>query len=294
MADYSSRNAPHSGVSPAQPLETLLAPRKVDTLPTRIQAPSGRIWEIPFQITHREPFDPNTEIMQIFPSEPIVIRAATEFGLRYAPEHMHDFVSCLKVFQSGWQLKIGLEVLSGKHSEIPAYKNSIPVVVTERAPRHVDVPEISNSHWAYHRHFSPGHGINYRLTEEQWLAASHAEASSDVNIICSYIRHYDRLARRYDAESLMKAVYFASFRDPYKTCMQICVMDLKFPPHFVSLIHYALGFHFLSANNVESLKDGGPACVQYTPEQRAAHHVAYQSGFRLFTELLRLYIEDFA
>lgn len=294
MSDYTPQSLPTPRAGPSDPLSSLCTPKRVDTLPTRIQAPSGRIWEIPFQITHREPFDPNTEIMQIFPSEPIVIRAATEFGLRYAPEHMRDFISCLKVFQSGWQLKIGLEVLSGKHSEIPAYKNSIPVVVTERAPRHVDVPEISNSHWAYHRHFSPGHGINYRLTEEQWLAASHAEASSDVNIICSYIRHYDQLARRYDAESLMKAVYFASFRDPYTTCMQICVMDLKFPPHFVSLIHYALGLHFLSEGGVGSWKDGGSACLRYTPTEQAVRKAAYRSGERLFTELLRMYLEDFA
>jgi len=273
--------------------QSLALPPSTQTLPSRIQAPSGRIWEIPFTIDHREPFDPWQEMLQMFPQEKGAIRAACEFALKYAPAQLHDFISSLQVFQSGWQLQAGLSAVAGTDTDTPQYKKQTPVESHEKAPRDIDIPSISDTNWAYKRHFSPGHGIGYPLTDEQRIAASHAEASSDVSSILSYISRYKTLAQRYDSTSLRDAVFFGSFRDPYKTCMQICIMDIKLPLHFVALIHYGLGFHFLSENGLGGWSDRSAALAIFSPEGRLQRKAAFGAGDRLFSELVKLYVEDF-
>lgn len=273
--------------------QSLALPPRTQTIPSRIQAPSGRIWEIPFTVEHCEPFDPSREMLQMFPQEKGAIRAACEFALKHAPEQLNDFISALGVFQSGWQMQAGLSAVAGNDRDTPEYTKQQPVESPEKAPRHIDVPSIPNTHWAYKRHFNPGNGINYQLTDDQWLAASHGEATSDMGSILGYISHYNTLAHRYDSAALRDAVFFGRFSDPYKTCMQICIMDLKFPPHFVALIHYGLGFHFLSESSLGWWSDRSAALHIYSPEQQLLRRSAFRAGDRLFAEIVKLYVEDF-
>lgn len=232
-------------------------------------------------------------MLQIFPTEEQSIRAACEFALKNAPEHLNDFLTALKQVYSGWQTQTALDLLSGNPSHTPKYKQQDPVETSERAPRHVEVPDIPTSHWAYDRHFNPGNGINYHLTEEAWNRASHDEASSDVASILSYISRYNELAHAYQPSALRDAVFFGSFRAPYSTCMQICIMELKLPSHFLALVHYGLGFQFLSGNSLGYWGPKSAAGLTDPPERRLAEKTAFETSDRLFAEILRLYLKDF-
>jgi hypothetical protein len=112
-----------------------------------------------------------------------------------------------------------------------------------KAPCTIRVPEISKSHWAYQRHYNAGNYITAGSGEPQALAE--AEARSDIRSILTYIERYKDLANEVTGKNLWKATHEPGFRDPYFTCMELCVGEAQVPSHMLALIHYGIGIQMM-------------------------------------------------
>jgi hypothetical protein len=110
------------------------------------------------------------------------------------------------------------------------------------APHEVTLPNLSEEHWAYQRHFNPG---RQRNSFDDYNEVSSDEVRQDLGSIRRYLHEYDRLSKCYSGEQLFEATDTPKFTDPYYTCIDVCVFDRKLPSHFLALIHYGIGLQFL-------------------------------------------------
>ena len=142
------------------------------------------------------------------------------------------------------------------------------------APSEVPIPTLDKHHWAHQRHFNPGRQRNHF---DDYNEVSTDEVRQDIGTIRRYLQEYDRLAKHYSGVSLTDATDCPKFSDPYHTCIDVCVFDIKLPSHFLALIHYGIGLQFLwqTARN--------------TPDRRLAEHTLAP----LFERLTEFYVEDF-
>jgi hypothetical protein len=148
-------------------------------------------------------------------------------------------------------------------------------------PRAITLPTIDEQHWYYRRHFNIG---NYVIGARDHHAASTMEAQQDVESLRHYISRYDALAQDTSGKNLFDATTWAAFRDPYFSCMEMCIRDLNLPSHFLALIHYGIGIHLAIGQRFNSWSE-----ANVPPEERAllanTHH--------LFARVAAMYQADF-
>jgi hypothetical protein len=158
----------------------------------------------------------------------------------------------------------------------------MPAVAGERPEEIVvRIPRIGRGHWLYDRHREAGHGVTRPATPQE----CDYEAEQDVRAIMYYLKAYESLAGERIGRRLFEASVGAQFRDPYTSCMELCLFDLKLPPHFMALVHYGIGAHFAVGDAFKHW-DGRKV--------KAEECDAVLSTKRVFRQLMKLWNEDFA
>jgi hypothetical protein len=163
----------------------------------------------------------------------------------------------------------------------------------QSAPRCIEVPVINKDHWAYKAHFNVGHGISIVKSEEDRIGQSTFEAVTDTGAILDYIRAYAELAQNYSGDNLYRAVDCAAFRDPYYSCMEVCLLELKLPGHFIALIHYGIGVYKLTGITPSLLKSTESDGTPKTQDRLRRDTMLHGIGMEAFGLLTRFYLEDF-
>jgi hypothetical protein len=160
-----------------------------------------------------------------------------------------------------------------------------PSIISRRhplaPPRAIELPDITDQHWYYKRHFNIG---NYVMGARDPHAASVIEAQQDVASLRHYLSRYDELAKNTTGQNLFEATTWAAFRAPYFSCMEMCIKDLQLPSHFLALIHYGIGAHL--------------AIGQRFPTWNASNLPPQEDSFlkkthAVFSAIAAMYREDF-
>ena len=251
---------------------------------------TGRQWQLPFDATLSRTPDSNGRrgIDISTPQEAIVIKQTCLFLRDHVPEtYARMWIALRAVNPVGNQQhadvkRVVREVVvpypagEGREAESPQHADN------RKAPFIVKVPEISKSHWAYKRHYNPGNYITAGSGDPKTLAES--EAKSDIRSILSYIEKYRDLAKEVTGKNLWKATHEPGFRDPYFTCMELCVGEAQVPSHMLALIHYGIGVHMMYEL---SLPWNAPKSMNETRQQ------LIETCKDSFRALARLYREDF-
>lgn len=283
-------NTPKSPTQKETPHEVVSTPQPA-TLTERVSiGRTGRSWTLPFDATlSRSPSSHGSCGINIStPNEAVVIRQTCEFLRDHAPE----------AYMRLWQRCRALNPV--ENSKYPCIKRVARDVVTPQGTQEevrsgpaqshdnrsaqftIKVPEISQSHWAYRRHYNVGNYITTKSGDREALAA--AEARSDIKSILSYIERYKDLAKEVTGKNLWNATLEAGFRDPYFTCMELCVGEVQVPSHMLALIHYGIGIQMMYEL---SLPWHPPKSMNETRVQ------AIEACKDSFRALARLYREDF-
>ena len=254
---------------------------------------TGRLWHLPFDGTiERDRSNPtNASTISIsVPIEGSVVRRTCEFLREHSPQLYRNLWSRFKADYPidpnfPQTTRVVREVI---HPNQSFFQEPTPSPTARdgdalrKAPFSIDIPSIGTDHWAYQRHLNPGHFITPRSGNLEEL--SRQEAASDVGVILSYISRYSDLAKDIKGKNLWSATHCPDFRSPYFTCMELCVGELQIPSHFLSLVHYGIGLHFM---HEQSLPWDRKLWRNYSHKQL---HGALKESFR---ELARLYREDF-
>jgi hypothetical protein len=254
---------------------------------------TGRLWHLPFDgtVERESNKSPNASTISIsVPIEGVVVRRTCEFLREHSPQLYRNLWSRFKADYPidpnfPQTTRVVREVI---HPNQSFFQEPTPSPTARdgnalrKAPFSIDIPSIGADHWAYQRHLNPGHFITPRSGNLEEL--SRQEAASDVGSILSYISRYSDLAKDIKGKNLWSATHDPDFRAPYFTCMELCVGELQIPSHFLSLIHYGIGLHFM---HEQSLPWDRKLWRNYSHKQL---HETLKESFR---ELARLYREDF-
>lgn len=157
-------------------------------------------------------------------------------------------------------------------------------VLEGRGNTSFEVPKIKirKGHWARDVHDNTGNYTTEKSGDRAELRRT--ERESDIGSIKEYLKNYRKLARHVSGESLWLATYEPSFRDPYYTCMQLCIGEAQMPSHFLALIHYGIGLHMMYEQSLSWKKRDNPKSVP---------SALIDSLKDSFDTLARLYREDF-
>jgi hypothetical protein len=260
---------------------------------TLSQGATGRLWHLPFEGTlkREDSRAPTGSTISIsVPIEGIVVRKTCEFLREHAPglyrQLWHQCKAAYPIDPNFPQTtRIAREIVNPIQS-IPREARSAESTrdddILRKAPFSLKTPSIGADHWAYQRHLNPGHFITAKSGDLKELST--LEAKSDVRAILEYISRYSELASDIKGKNLWRATHEPDFRSPYFTCMELCIGELQVPSHFLSLIHYGIGLHFMHEQSL--------------PWQRKiwrnyAHKQLHETLKESFRELARLYREDF-
>jgi hypothetical protein len=222
-----------------------------------------------------------------------VMIAAAEFLQRYQPELLARLAK-----NSSNEPDDRASIIT-KHairtaSERTEEERLVAVALQVRAPRSITVPTITTEHWAYKAHYDPGHGVSALASEAHSNGYSRYEAETDTGAALDYIRAYAELAQNYTGPNLHDAVLCAAFRDPYYTCMEICLLELKLPSHFIALIHYGIGIYKLTGSRISSPRDKASDGELETSNIDTREHQLHADIQNAFECLTQMYLEDFA
>lgn|GEM_PF-4687465 len=253
---------------------------------------SERVWKVPFSMRTKENFDPSDDVIDMSVHDIDVMLANGEFLQRYQPKLLQDMIPLLPQRSDDRPLRIAQ--YCAETAEMRSEEERGAARRSEQsAPRCIEVPVINQDHWAYKAHFNVGHGISIVNSEEERIGQSTYEAVTDTGAILDYIRAYAELAQNYSGDNLYRAVDCAAFRDPYYSCMEVCLLELKLPGHFIALIHYGIGVYKLTGITPSLLKsaesDGTPKAPERLGRDTALHGIAMEA----FNLLTRFYLEDF-
>lgn len=150
-----------------------------------------------------------------------------------------------------------------------------------RPPQAIEIPAIDEQHWYYRRHFNIG---NYVIEARDPRAASTIEAEQDVASLRHYLLRYDALAKETSGRHLFDATTWAAFRDPYFSCIELCIKDLKIPSHFLALIHYGIGLHFAIGQRFTTWD---------TPQLSEKEQILLHNTHMMFSVVAAMYQTDF-
>lgn len=254
---------------------------------------TGRVWKAPFRMVAPEPYSFGDDCIEMYVNDIEVMNAAAEFLQRYKPELLAHLAQKLPSdFDERPTLiaKHAMQTAAERTNE----ERAVAVIPRERAPRLIVVPTISTDHWAYKAHYDPGHGVSGLSSQDQYEGYCRFEADTDTGAALDYIEKYAKLAQNYTGTNLRDAVLCAAFRDPYYTCMEICLLELKLPAHFIALIHYGIGVYKLTGSRFVSPRDnvlGGEMKSSENAARDLALHSDMMSAFECLTQM---YLEDFA
>lgn len=221
-------------------------------------------------------------------SEHSVAKHACEFLRQHAPDlyadwhaeagHVAQRTRALKAMPSGTGEDALLQTRPDDRAE-PLF--SMPPVPGEPQPEiEMHVPKIKQGHWLYDRHRNAGNGVTRRATAED----CDLEAQQDVDSVLYYLKAYDSLAAERIGRRLFEATVGSQFRDPYTSCMELCLFELKLPSHFLALIHHGMGIHF----------SVGDAFKRWDGRRVENSDVdAFLSTKKVFRQLMKLWNEDF-
>jgi len=272
--------------------EGLVVPREPVTAVERsTRGLSGRIWTLAVDVEVSGPWDPRNRAQVTTwrgMSEHAVAKHACEFLRQHEPdlyakwhsdvEHVARRARALKasLLETGEDamLKTRPEDSSVAFLSMPAPPGRPQEDVS------IELPKIKPGHWLYERHRNAGNGVTRRATAED----CDMEARQDVDSILHYLKAYESLAGERIGRRLFEASAGAQFRDPYSSCMELCLFELKLPAHFMALVHYGMGVHF-SVGDAFKHWDGRRV------DNRDAE--AFLSTKRIFRQLMKLWNEDF-
>jgi hypothetical protein len=222
-----------------------------------------------------------------------VMNATAEFLQRYQPELLARLAQNLpRNFDERPSLIANYAIRTA--AERTDEERSAAVAPRERAPRSIVVPTISTDHWAYEAHYDPGHGVSGLTSKAQYDGYSRYEAETDTGAVLDYIKAYAKLAQDYTGTNLRDAVLCAAFRDPYYTCMEICLLELKLPAHFIALIHYGIGVYKLTGSRIGSPREKTSDGEMKPPDVLAKERALHEDMLKAFDCLTKMYLEDFA
>jgi hypothetical protein len=214
---------------------------------------TGREWHLPFEaVLDRKAASARSSAVQIaaYRGEDSIARLTCEFLRKHAPDTYKTLYE---------QLQSHLPT----HPEFPetrrAARDGVPPSerrnnsdkpsgvdnkkFSKQARFEITVPELGPDHWAYKRHANIGNYCTEKSGARHDLIA--LEGAQDIESIKHYLTCYQALAQEVHGQTLWKATRHAAVRDPYLTCMEICVGELQIPSHFLSLVHYGMGLHMM-------------------------------------------------
>lgn len=259
---------------------------------------SGREWRLHLQ-AHRvaisEDSPSGIEIKRFFSDEVVVIRQTCEFLREHAPSVYKDIYNLLRDVRpvdpnTPWSEDICLKRRMARILVKPAARDEKGTessgIKTEetrrRAPFTFQDLKIDDDHWSIPVHRNPGNYTTRRSGDPEKL--SDWELASDIESIQMYLSEYKKLANDVSGRNVWSATYDPGFRDPYYTCMAICIGEAHLPSHFLALVHYGIGLQFMYERSLEWEKRKNPKSVSSDLID------ALKDGFR---SLARLYREDF-
>ena len=271
---------PHSSADGPWTNDELRLPfNRVELAPQHTLGRTGRIWSMPYPLLACREMNPASPLLQINPEIGATIQNTCNFLKLNAPEFLSEFTRALWPSLSKHNQTTLQTILEhGPTQTAPLGRATIahsPLLET------IEVPSIGENHWAYLSHYELGH---YKSVFDNYHEDCSQEARSDVGSILGYLRAYKDLAHSYTGPNLEAATTSALYRDPYYTCMALCVCDMKLPSHFLALIHHGIGLQFL-------LMTRTPAWHfrPKSPNPEVEKHVIAEA-FQTFTSL---YLEDF-
>jgi hypothetical protein len=240
-------------------------------------------------------FPSGIEIKRFVSDESTVVRQTCQFLRQHAPELYKEMYSHLQHLRpvdpnTPWSedgiikrrlARIGIEPLRRGERDATSAPRDIKDE-GRKAPFTFRMPEIDEGHWAISVHHNPGNYMTTKSGDRKQLCDE--ELQSDMEAIRNYLSDYRKLAKEVTGRNVWKATYDPSFRDPYYTCMEICIGEAHTPSHFLALVHYGIGLHFMYEQTFEWEKRDNPKSVSPNLID------ALKEGFRT---LARLYREDF-
>ena len=253
---------------------------------------TGREWHLPFEAQFNQAhLSERSSAIEISknPDETKLIRATCEFLRDHAPAEylvLHKLLSQFRPIHPVYReahreardkVQPASPHVATSQSDKLEDKN-LPV----RAPFTMLIPDIDAEHWAYKRHYNVGNYQTTKSGDRQTL--SQQEATQDVGAMTYYLKKYNALAESVDGRKLWKATFEPGFRDPYYTCMELCVGEAQIPSHFLSLIHHGIALHMMYELSLPWKEKNIPKGV--SPEFIDALRNAFEA-------LARFYREDF-
>ena len=253
---------------------------------------TGREWQLPFEATFNQAnISERSSAIKIskHSDETTLIRATCEFLRDHAAAEYSVLHRCLAKFRPTQSS------FPEAHREArDAVRPSPPSIVASgsekrgdkklphRAPFTMIMPEIDSQHWAYKLHHNVG---NYQTEKSgDRITLAQKEVEQDVGAMTYYLKKYQALAESVEGRKLWKATFEPGFRDPYYTCMEICVGEAQIPSHFLSLIHHGIALQMMYELSLPWDKKNIPKSVS------AEFIDAFKNTFEA---LARLYREDF-
>ena len=262
---------PHTGMTQSSSLPARKA--RVDVLCQYSRGATGRVWAMPYALHRSASMDPADPMLQVHIREGACIQETIAFLGAHAQAPLQAWIDGMqgKLHESYEPLiRAALEYKRAPQTHEVRY-DAQPVA----APHEVIIPQLTEQHWAYQRHFNPG---RQRNSFDEYNAASRDEVRQDIGSIRRYLQEYARLATTYSGAQLFDATDTPKFTDPYYTCIDLCVFDCKLPSHFLALIHYGIGLQFLWR----------------TGSTRVDRRYGEDTIMPLFEALTTLYVEDFS
>jgi hypothetical protein len=250
----------------------------------RVDAPtvgsSGRVWRLPFSIEHAEGLN---QVRFSGPTEHDAALSTCRFLRAHTPDLFEEWRNQIVLAQLRDNPSRGLPFAMRALADTGSIADMIAAPGTEKieAPRSVHIPTVGEEHWFRRRHQTVG---NYIACSKDPIRDSQLEFEQDYSCLTFYLSRYNTLAETYSGEALFEATTWASFRDPYFSCMQMCLFDLNLPQSFMALVNHGIG---------AQLAMGQRFCAW------APWHLADQdqrllaTSREVFKELTRLFIEDF-
>jgi hypothetical protein len=271
---------PHGGPEPHITSDSVRLPFNwMEVAPQHTLGRSGRVWSMPYPIVASETMNPSSPLLQIKPEISTTIENTFNFLKLNAPETLAQFARSLWSSLSRSNKTLLQAILDHGATQPPPFSRA--TVAPHPLLRTVEVPSIGEEHWAYRNHYELGH---YKSVTDNFQEDCAREASSDISSILTYIRAYKALAENYTGPNLEAATAFALFRDPYYTCMALCVCEMQLPSHFLALIHHGIGLQFVLMSRVTT---------SYLKPSTPTRGLEEQSIAEAFQILTSLYLEDF-
>ena len=228
----------HTNASSSPELESLVPPRYQGLrVPQHTVGATGRIWSLPapYQIP-----DSRGQLPQFSISNGSCVANLIRFLQAYEPallSRWHGEVSSLKEKHPGIVINAALQTIASE-----AALHVVPEKTAAHLPATVTVPTLNESHWSWSLHYELGHG---KSVSDNYHEDCRNEALSDLGSMRFYLEKYRQLLHERSGERLKSATWAPLFNGPYQTCMEICLVDLKLPAHFISLIHHGIAVQFV-------------------------------------------------